>query len=80
MIGQFDETKKAWILNISNKKEMKSYFAKEWKKILKSYEMTAKQYDPHGTKKPVVYNDLIDSLVEAGNLPQIALGWKVKFD
>ena len=38
--------------------------------------MTAKQYDPHGTIKPVEYNKMIDDLVEAGNVPAIALSWK----
>ena len=37
----------------------------------------ANHYDPHGTKKPSAYAELVREYVQAGELPESALDWRI---
>jgi hypothetical protein len=59
------------------------HFRRDWKHLVSGqYNLigrrsTHKQYDPHGTKMPAAYADMVREYVRLGELPESAINWKI---
>ena len=53
-----------------------AHFRRDWALTISYYD-NARHYDPHGTKKPSAYADLVRAYVESGDLPEKALDWTI---
>jgi hypothetical protein len=65
------------------KSRFNQVFARAWKETLAynvnlfGQKATSKTYDPHGTKKPAAYAEMVREYVEEGKLSEEALDWTI---
>ena len=64
-------------LTFETKAQFTKYFNKDWKATLRSHGMTSKQYDPHGTKKPAAFDELLLGMIknDSCDIAANAISW-----
>jgi len=68
------QSPRARAFDFTTKAAFKKHFTKQW--ATECMGLTNKQYDPHGTKKPVAFDALIDEGIQSKWLPPKAVKWK----